>query len=135
MKIYHFCCARDMKGIRTDGITKGVIPWFVGSTLHMMTGWQWLTLDGERAHQSWSTQYLLRYDRTEYRWTVEIPDRYLASLYDREGLVKLYPGTEALFDGWLHSEQWRVYHGPIPKRWLRKLERWDADLWDWVGIT
>ena len=134
MILYHFCCEKDARGIRTDGITKGAIPWFDGNVVHMMTGWQWLTLDGDHAHQSWAKRHILRYDRTEYRWTVEIPDDQAARLYDRDRLEQAFPSSYALFAGWLHSDQWRVHHGPIPRRWLTKLERWDPDFWEWIEV-
>lgn len=52
-------------------------------------------------------------------------------LYGRDSLENLHPGTHALFDGWPDSENWRVYHGEIPRRWLKKLERWNRAKQSW----
>jgi len=142
MILYHFCCERDMRGIRSQGITKGMI---VGERSfmqkgrvkwqrYMIPGWQWLTLDGDRTRQSWATRHLIRYDRTEYRWTVEIPEREEGSLYNRGRLMALYPGVEALFDGWDGSGSWRVYRGYIPRMWLKKLEHWNRATGEWEEV-
>lgn len=108
MILYHFCCARDMKGIRSKGITKGVV---YGQTRinqpntpgkwqpYWMPMWQWLTLDPDRNRQSWNTHHIIRYDRTEYRWTVDVPEEFEDMLYDRDWMDKKHPGTAALFDG------------------------------------
>lgn len=142
MTVYHFCCGHDMRGIRSQGITEGQI---VGERSYrekrrskwqnlFIPGWQWVTLDPDRERQSWATNYMIKIDRLEYRWTVEIPEKEEDSLYDREGLSKLYPGTEELFDGWAGSENWRVFRGKIPKYWLTKLEMWNKKSGEWVEV-
>lgn len=141
MIVYHFCCERDMRGIRNQGITKGAIPGEKkvpqgkgkpGKWVTMLImGWQWLTFDPDRAKQSWNTRHLLRYDRTEYRWTIDIPENMKGQLYDRDRLEKLYPGSKALFDGWKGSENWVAFRGPIPKKWLIKLEHWNKKTESW----
>lgn len=137
MILYHFCCERDMKGIRNKGITLGCVA---GEILvpgqnkwqhYIRPGWQWLTLDGDRKKQSWATKHLIRYDRTEYRYTVEIPEKDETQIYDRERLVNTIPGSDSLYDGWAGSENWRVYRGPIPKKYLKKLERWNKETESW----
>lgn len=74
MILYHFCCERDMRGIRNKGIIKGKIAVQARINNHgkpgkfqtyAMAGWQWLTLDSEKEHQSWNTHVLLNYDRTQ----------------------------------------------------------------------
>lgn len=143
MIIYHFCCARDMRGIRSKGIIKGVVygetrinrPGKPGEwQKYWRPGWQWLTLDPEKSHQSWNTHVMLRYDRTEYRWTVEIPAKMEDLIYDRDRLEAAIPGSCSLFDGWDGSENWRVYHGEIPRRWLKKLEHWNAKQEKWEEV-
>lgn len=145
MTVYHFCCAKEMRGIRSQGITKGqiVLAQYVWSGKKLPTqmlvfapGWQWVTLDGSKGGQSWATTYTIRLDRTEYRWTVEIPEGEAEQLYDRERLKELYPESDNLFRGWPGSENWRVFRGSIPKYWLKKLEHWNRELrrWDTVDI-
>ena len=144
MILYHFCCERDMKGIRNNGITKGMIsgkmlvkhPGKRGEWQFYMTpGWQWLTLDGDHEGQSWATKHIIRYDRTEYRFTVEIPEIEEAQLYDKDRLNEAIPGTDSLFLGWPGSENWRVYRGNIPKYWIRRLEKWNKEKRCWEVIS
>ena len=137
--LYHFCCDRDMSGIRSQGITKGEI---VGEKQNKFgkwgrvefLGWQWLTYDKNRDRQSWATRKLIKYSRTEYRFTVEIPEKEVSQLYDRDRLAEEIPGTERLFDGWAGSENWVVYRGKIPKYWLKKLEHWNKELKQWEEV-
>lgn len=139
MNLYHFCCERDMKGIRSDGITKGVIAGEIRINgkwqPYFRPQWQWLTLDGSREEQSWATKHTIRYDRTEYRWTVEIPEAEESQLYDMERLEAAIPGTDALFLGWPGSENWRVYRGNIPRKWLKKLEHWNRITGRWENVA
>ncbi len=142
--LYHFCCERDMRGIRSQGITKGAV---VGRQLvhpgtlkekwqpYMIHGFQWLTYDGGHDRQSWATRHLIRYDRTEYRFTVEIPDREVSQLYDRDRLAQLIPGSEELFDGWTDSENWVVYRGNVSKYQLKKLEHWNKEKECWEVVA
>lgn len=133
MLIYHYCCERDMKGIRKGGITEGAVVTLEGLPV-IRKGWQWLTLSPDHDGQSWATRKLIREDRTEYRWTVEIPEADMDFLYDRDALAEIIPGSEALFDGWPGSENWRVFHGPILPRQLKRLQRWDADQRAWEDM-
>ena len=134
MRLYHFCCERDARKILKQGITEGAIalPQDGQRGYYIRTGWQWVTLELDRAKQSWATKHLIRYDRTTCRLTLEIPDPDARSrLYDRATMTALYPETEQLFDGWEGSEQWRVFRGNIPKRWIAMAERWDAARGEW----
>ena len=95
--VYHFCCERDMRGIRSQGITKGMI---VGEHLinpgsirprwntYSIQGWQWMTYDGCHSRQSWATRRLIWYDRTEYRFTVEIPEKDVGRRCPRRGRMR-----------------------------------------------
>lgn len=143
MILYHFCCERDMKGIRSQGITRGMV---VGEILEKfrgrpsewmpfyLTGYQWLTLDGDHDAQSWATRHVIRLDRTEYRFTVDMPESEAGQLFDKDKLNSAFPGTDALFLGWPGSENWRVYHGNIPKYWLIGLDRWNKDKRRWESV-
>ena len=143
IRAYHFCCKQDMRGIRNQGITQGVIvtqrqirpgrpgePWII----ERFPGWQWLTYDGNHDRQSWATTYKIRYSRTEYRFTVEIPESDVTQIYDRDRLAELMPGTETLFDGWEGSENWFVYRGNISKYQLKKLEHWNKETHSWEEV-
>lgn len=140
MILYHFCCKKDMRGIRCSGITKGVVCCDILMSkigtlpevwqYMLFNGWQWLTMDPDHDRQSWATKIKIKIDRLEYRWTVDVPDE--DQLYDRDALDKEIAGTKALFDGWAGSENWRVYRGNISKYQLKKLEHWNGSGWDEV---
>ena len=142
--VYHFCCERDMRGIRSQGITKGMI---VREQLinpgalrprwnnYYIEGWQWMTYDGCHSRQSWATRRKIWYDRTEYRFTVEIPEKDVGQIYDRDRLAAFIPGTEKLFDGWEGSENWIVYRGNISKYQLKKLEHWNKEKECWEVVA
>ena len=134
MILYHFCCGKDLRGIRTDGLTKGAIPVFdtiSGKQVWgLILGWQWLTVDGRHGKQAWATNELIKKDRTEYRLTVEIVGKDIESLYDRDRLLAVLPQVDPmLFDGWEGSKQWRVFRGSIPKYWIRKIEHYEDGEW------
>lgn len=136
MKIYHFCSEKALRGIKTDGITKGMIPTVRRAEAHtkrkynyiLISGWQWLTICGDQK-QSWATNILIKENRTKYRLTIEIPEKETESLYDREKLLQLYPEIGPLFDGLDGSENWRVFRGTIPKYWIKAVEQWQDGGW------
>lgn len=143
IKLYHFCCERDMRGIRTDGITNGVVvgyhlinkgTWKEIRQTDLIHGWQWITYDGNHDRQSWATKQLIKYDRREYRFTIELPDNEVSQLYDRDRLEEVIPGSKELFDGWPGSENWVAYRGNISKYHLKKLEHWNGSGWDEVKM-
>ena len=129
MTVYHFCSAKGMRGIRRKGICEGVAVRWENDVLYMRYGYQWVTLDGRHDAQSWATNVMISEDRTAYRWTVEIPESETGSLLDRDGLDKAVPGCGQAFDGWDGSENWRVFSGRIPRKWLKKLDKWDENGW------
>lgn len=128
MTLYHFCCEKDAKGIQRNGINLGTIVIEHGGnkrTFH--TGWQWLTTDPDPAHQSWNTHHLLRYDRTAYRFTLEIPEKEAeARVFDRFRLKEIMPEADYLFEGWPGSENWRVYKGHIRESCIVAVERMES---------
>ena len=123
MRLFHFCAARHRKSIQYSGIRIGgvCVPTSAGYTFH--SGYMWLTTDPDARNQSWATQQIIKYNRTEYRCTVEIPDSIADKVYDRDTLEALFPGSRALFDGWKGSENWRVFRGIIPPEWIVEIRR------------
>ena len=122
VKLYHFCAARHMKSIKYGGLRIGwvCVPGEKGIRIH--SGYSWLTTDGDPKRQSWSTRQIVKYSRTAYRLTVEIPDEYADRIMDAEALEKHLPGSMMLFIGWKGSECWRVYKGYIPPDWIKNIE-------------
>lgn len=140
MTIYHFCSDKSIRGIMTDGITRGIVPGFAfisapkgGRTgVAVMTkGWQWVTTDGDPMRQSWATSEYIKENRVEFRLTIEIPEKELDSLYDKEKFLTVFPNHGPLFDEWDGSENWRIYRGNIPKYWIKDIERWNNETQEW----
>ena len=142
MTLYHFCNERSIRGIMTDGITRGMVPGYMlvsaprgkkTGIACVTKGWQWLTLDGDPNGQSWATNELIKENRLQYRLTLEIPEKELDSLYDKEKLLTVFPNHGPLFDEWEGSQNWRIYRGNIPKYWIKKVERWNTETkeWEW----
>ena len=119
MTLYHFCPAHMVRSIRREGITLGSFPFVEDGITKPILGCQWLTKEKDRRKQSWATKRLIRYDRTAYRLTVEIPASHrnklmLALAYvinmteENRKIVEDYPG----------SDQWFVFLGRIPPKWI-----------------
>jgi hypothetical protein len=129
MRVYHFCAEKHIKKILREGISKGgvYLPRY-GDTksVELFYGYQWVTLDPEKKNQSWNTREIVRYDRTAFRLTLEIPDDSEGQILTRDQLEKEVPGSGVLFDFWPGSENWRVYHGWILPEWIVSCERMDG---------
>lgn len=118
MILYHFCAERHLKSIMTRGLVKGAIAEPTPTGFRIYSGWTWLTLDPDPGRQSWATKNVIKYDRTQYRLTIEIPDAEIGKLFNRKGIAALLPACDLLFDGFSGSENWRVFHGRIPPEWI-----------------
>ena len=126
MRIYHFCAERHVKHILRQGVTIGSVTEFTPKGYIMHSGYMWLTLDPDPKRQSWNVRHRIHYTRTAWRLTIEIPPEECGRIYDRERLVKLFPLSGQLFDGWPGSENWRVFKGMIPKEWIVEAERMEG---------
>ena len=126
MTFYHFCADKHVKSILRQGITMGAVaePTATGFIIH--NGYMWLTTDPDPTRQSWATRNRVKYSRTAWRLTVEIPDSELQKVFDRCEICQRWPGTLPLFEGWAGSDNWRVFHGIIPKAWITKAERMEG---------
>lgn len=126
MRLYHFCADRHVNRIRHEGLRLGGVSVVRGRKIRIYEGYNWLTLDGEKKNQSWNTHNLVKYDRTAWRLTVEIPDEEADRILDQDALEEKIPGTKVLFIGWPGSENWRVYQGFIPPGWIKEAVRMDG---------
>lgn len=125
MRLYHFCSDKAVKKILRNGISKGGIIEPFDTYYQFHFGYVWLTTDPDPKNQSWATNYLLDENRTEWRLTVEIPKQEENRVMDRIAVVDRFPRASLLYNGWNGSENWRVYHGLIDKRWIVKAEKMD----------
>lgn len=128
MKLFHFCSSKHIKQIMRQGLTMGAVVEPTATGFYIHNGWVWLTSDPDPTRQSWATRNQIKYSRTAWRLTVEIPDNIPDGfLHNRTTLSMIWPSTCALFDGWPGSENWRVFHGVIPKEWIVKAEKMVGD--------
>lgn len=124
MTLYHFCADKHVKKIMREGLTIGGLaePTVTGYILH--NNYIWLTKDPDPKNQSWATRHIVKYSRTAWRLTIEIPTAFARIwLLNRFDITMMYPACAGLLDGWPGSENWRVYNGVIPKEWIVKAER------------
>ena len=126
MTLYHFCAEKHVRQILRSGLTVGAVaePTFPGFIIH--NGYIWLTTDPDPKRQSWATRNMIKYSRTAYRLTVEIPAGECYRIHDRDTLTLMFPNSYMLFERWAGSENWRVFHGVIPKAWIVKAERMEG---------
>lgn len=123
VELYHFCAARHMKSIQYSVLRIGGVCVPSRNGIHIHSGYIWLTTDSDPKRQSWATRQIVKYSKTTYRLTVEIPEECADRILDAEALEKHLPGSKMLFIGWKGSECWRVYHGFIPPSWIKRIER------------
>ena len=118
MTLYHFCAERYRKSILTRGICVGGICVPTKTGFELYNGFQWLTADPDPERQSWATRRLVKYSRTAFRLTVEIPESAADRVMDRTAVEARFPGAGLLFMNWPGSENWRVFRGHIPPEWI-----------------
>jgi len=123
LTLYHFCADKHVKNILKQGLCRGgVIELGPRGMVSLHTGWIWLTTNGDAKAQDWEGRVLIPYSRTAWRLTVEIPEKETDRLYDRERLLKIYPGAATLFET-PGSESYRVYRGSIPKAYIKEARK------------
>lgn len=119
MTLYHFCAENAIKSIMRHGINRGYITEICEQGTYIIHGgWRWLTKDPDPGRQSWATMNAIPYTRTAWRLEIHIPHAEANRVYDKAGIIKIYPGCRKLFEGFYGSENWRVFRGSIPKEWI-----------------
>lgn len=119
MTLYHFCAAHMVRSIMQEGLTMGKFPVLSDKGWSFIEPCQWLSAEPDARKQSWATSYLINYDRTAYRLTVNIPRSYLKKLKKATDFVKtLSEESRGLVEGWDGSEKWYIFKGKIPSAWI-----------------
>lgn len=124
--LHHFTSNVFLPRIEKEGLTKGAVPWALTKEgkVTMMTGLQWLTVDGDFFDQSWDdglgmTGAIMR--KTDWRLTIEIPNLAEFALVpwlkfaEHHNLPVLQHYKERGFTGQKH---WWVFRGKIPRSWF-----------------
>ena len=126
MELFHFTASRFIDSIRREGLNKGGVLELqeLGAFLHR--GFVWLTANESFYTQGWSTMLGLPYDRSEFRMTVDIPDSHADRLtrwltFCEQGRVNTLTAAIANMAG--DPENWWLYEGAIPPRWIKSFDR------------
>ena len=128
MILYHFCAAHMKDSILAEGLTKGMFPHFEGDDLEPIPKCQWLTKDPDPRRQSWATQNLINYSRTAYRLTVDIPRSHHKKLVRALDFIRDMPAEDQeLVTGWAGGDQWYIYRGNIPPKWIVGCHKVEGD--------
>ena len=127
MKFYHFTSKHHVDGCKTTGIIMGMLPLSIEPP-KLKNGYQWLTTNPD-FDQSWDRAKNLPYDRTEYRLTIEIPDKHKTKILKfTTDIKKILPKfIYGAMSGYGEPGNWYVFHGLIPSKWIKKVERKPAD--------
>lgn len=122
MTFYHFTSKFHVQNCLKFGITKGMLPRKTDKGYILHKNIQWLTLDGNPNNQSWATQIIITYNRTEYRLKIKIPKKYRKNIISWKEYSKNKSEYIDLnqFKG---SKNWFLYIGPIPRDWIKKTLR------------
>lgn len=124
MTLYHFCPAHMVKGVQRRGLRLGRFPLMAYNPLRLREGVQWLTAESDPKEQSWATSHMVKYSRTAYRLTIEIPPHKEWKLKTAVEYVDgMHPDNQSVVIDWPGHEDWYIYEGNIPAEWIALLER------------
>ena len=119
MILYHFAPAHMVAAIRREGLTLGKWPVFAGASVSTFYDCQWLTREKDPKKQSWATRHLVPYSRTAYRLTISIPASHRKKLSKASAHAQRLPiGNDCLISEWAGSDDWYIYRGKIPPKWI-----------------
>lgn len=119
MILYHFCAAHMVESILEEGLTEGIFPHMEGDAFEPIPKCQWLTADDDPKQQSWATRIMVKYSRTAYRLTINIPESYRKKVIRATDFVKGMPQYDQdLIYNWAGYENWYIFKGKIPPKWI-----------------
>ncbi len=128
MKLYHFTADQFLRGIRNEGITRGVFPLVMKKQLVFAKNCQWLTTESSY-EQPWHDpdHSTLPYDRRRNRLTINIPKQHVRLLLDWNS-IKMGFGEYFIngFDEHECCRHWYIFKGRIKPSWIREFEKRDA---------
>ena len=130
-RLFHYTALHHAEDImRSGGISRGgiPIPSADGARLERVErGWQWLTTSDDWA-QPWATRKVVRCDRTEVRFVVEVPLLELHRLRRWDAVAADFGYRPLIAQAFADlaggdSSAWHVFQGTIPHSWLRGVEK------------
>lgn len=134
--LYHFTAAHFIQAIKLEGLTKGVLPWNMGTDGRPQLlrnpfgagipggGFQWLTKNPS-FDQPFCLQGALPFSKNAFRVTVMIPKIALPGLHSwPEMAARCRPDSAfELNTPAVDWKNWFVYHGPIRPCWFLEVMR------------
>ena len=127
MILYHFTAFALINKIRSEGLTKGALPWNErrDGSCELRPGFQWLTSDPEWFAQGWCLMGNLPYARNSYRIAVRVPDQYWGRVIRWTDMAgKFRPDSaEVLNKLGGDTSKWYLYAGKIPPHWFLAVDR------------
>lgn len=127
MILYHFTSAHHIAKIRSQGLTKGVLPWAfdlkTGNPI-MRRPFQWLTANPQW-EQPWCLLGNLPFSRNAWRITVNIPAEHYPKIIEWLAICRRYnPESAAELNATGGDvENWRLFFGRIPPGWFLEVTR------------
>ncbi len=122
MKLYHFCPAHILPGIKKEGITLGNIPLIKDNKVRLIPDSQWLTKN-DSFDQEWEKYSTLPYRRNAYRITLKIPKtdiKLIPWLFICRH--KIFKETGEALNEFGDPENWYIHKGRIRPGLFRKID-------------
>jgi hypothetical protein len=121
---YHYTAQHLIPGIQRYGLIRGKTPFKRDDgSLSLLTNTQWLTTDGDPAHQYFlAPTERIPYSRRAYRLRINIPKTLIDQVYPFADLIAAL-GDRRLqgFDDRPDiTENWYCFIGVIPPRWIER---------------
>lgn len=121
MRYYHFTAKHLIHQIAREGLTLGKFPLVSEAGISFTTPCQWLTTSDGFDTQSWNTSQLIKYDRNDYRLTVEIPYKAQKNVVKATDYIKRIPVEyRHIATNWPGSDDWYLYIGKINPEWIKE---------------
>lgn len=122
---YHFTSAHAVEKIRSQGLTRGILPWNLDARGRptFRKPFQWLTTNPSFS-QRWCLLGELPFSRNAYRITVAVPATQIEHLIAWPELVRACnpDSAEELNRNGGDTENWRLFAGSIPPAWFIAIE-------------
>ncbi len=125
MKFYHFTALRFLNSIVKSGLTKGRMLRSL-DPITFYSNYQWLTTNST-FDQSWlNPNSTLPYKRNEVRLTIDVPDHAMELCKPWSQMKFLVPDVAKDLSAYGDPENWWVYSGNIPARWILEISSPDS---------
>jgi hypothetical protein len=122
MILYHFTSKHHIESCKREGLTLGLIPFLSNGQIDAIDGHQWLT-ENLNYDQAWNSMLAVKYDRTEYRITINIPKKHHGSVLFWLDFCEENPGKFDYLNTYGDPWNWRLFVGRVKPGWFGKIDR------------